>query len=259
MTVRNRSLLPAPLLGLGAVLLLLVACDGRTEVLVRAIWDGSTAIPELEITALPFDPDHIMDSLAALAETRRPVFGDLELEMLAYLPPEDDRIEQIGRPWRALRDTVQHLADSLNAIGRDAPGYATQYARFRQLYARLAQRAAERDDDLRRLGGSQLDLARRAQAAAESLRAWEYETFASYAEIAGSEVLRSGHDVVVGTTDHDGEALLELAPGRWWLIARYPDPENPFMEYYWNVPVTVSVAPVRLPFSQRNSVRRWRH
>ncbi len=246
-------------MGLGTALVILAGCDGHTEVQVRAVWDGSTLIPELEITALPFDPDHVLDSLAALAKTERPVFVDLEREMLAYQPPEDDRAEEITRPWRALRDTVQLLADSLNAVGRDAPGYATQYARFRQLYARLAQRAAERDDAFRRLGGTQLDLARRVAAAAESLRAWEYETFAGYPEVAGSAVLRSGHDVVVGTTDQNGEALLSLDPGRWWLIARYSDPENPFLEYYWNVPVTVSVAPVRLPFTQKNSVRRWKH
>jgi hypothetical protein len=233
-------------------------CNGNTDVVITAAWGASTPIVDLTITALPFDPDRIIDSLEALAAIERPDFTDLEAEMLAYEPPADERFEEASRPWRALRDTVQQLADSLIAIGRSAPGYSTQYARFRQLYARLAQRAAERDDAIRRLGGNQMDLARRAAVAAESLRTWEYEALASYAEIAGTKVLLTGHDAVEATTDEEGEAHFSLAPGRWWLVARYADPENPFMEYYWNVPVTMSMLPVRLPFSLGNSERRWR-
>ncbi len=258
MSLRRRLPLPATIAALGTVVLQ-TGCDGKTDVVISAAWDASTPIAELTITALPFDPDRIIDSLEALAETERPDFTDLEAEMLAYQPPEDDRFEELSRPWRALRDTVQHLADSLNTIGRSAPGYATQYTRFRQLYARLAQRAAARDDALQRLGGDQMDLARRAATAAESLRTWEHQTYASYAEIAGDEVLRSGREVAEATTNEDGEVHRTLAPGRWWLVARYADPENPFMEHYWNVPVTVSMLPVRLPLSLGNSERRWRH
>jgi len=239
--------------------MLQTGCDGNADVVINAAWDASTPIAELTITALPFDPDHIIDSLEAQAESERPDFSDLEVEMLDYEPLEDDRFEEASRPWLALRDTVQHLADSLNAIDRSAPGYATQYTRFRQLYTRLAQRAAERDDALRRLGGDQMDLARRAATAAESLRTWEYGVYADYAEIAGSEVLRSGREAAEATTDGNGEAHFNLAPGRWWLVARYADPENPFMEYHWNVRLTVSMLPVRLPMTLGNSERRWRH
>lgn len=239
--------------------MLLAACDGETEVVVRASWD-SAALAELEIMALPFDPDRILDSLGSLAAAPRPSFPNLEVEMLAYERPEDDAFEEVTRPWRALRDTVQQLADSLSAVDRASPGYATQYARFGQLYSRLAQRAAERDAGLQRLGGEHLDLARRATAAAESLRTWEYEAYASYADIAAGDVLRSGRQPVEGITSHEGEARLTLPPGRWWLVARMVDPDNPFMEYYWNVPVTVTgLMPVRLPITDENSQRRWRH
>jgi hypothetical protein len=241
------------------VLSVLAGCNGKTDVVVSATWDDSTPISQLEITALPFDPDHIIDSLEATADTERPDFSDLEAEMLAYEPPEDDRFAEATRPWRALRDTVQHLADSLNAMDRTGPMYATRYEQFRQLYARLAQRAAERDEALRRLGGGQMELARRAAEAADSLRRWEYEAYAGYAEVAGRAVLNSGLEVAEAVTDETGVAQFTLDSGRWWLVARYADPHNPFLEYYWNVPVTVSVLPVRLPFGLGNSVRRWRH
>jgi hypothetical protein len=236
-----------------------LGCDGRTDVVISASWAPSTPIVELAITALPFDPDRVLDSLESSAPTPRPDFTDLVAEMKAYEPPEDEQFEAANRPWLALRDTVQHLADSLNSIGRTAPGYAAQYTRFRQLYARLAQRAADRDEALRQLGGDQMDLARRAAAAAESLRTWEYEAYASYGEIAAGAVLRSERSVAEATTDEHGEVRIALAPGRWWLIARHPDPTNPFMEFYWNEPVTVSVLPVRLPLTTENSERRWRH
>jgi len=253
--------LTAPLLGVVATFALTaVGCRGEAEVAVRAMWDPVTPIVELEVTALPFDPDRVLDSLTLRATSPAPSFADLEEEIRAYRPPNDERVETATRPWRALRDTVQVLADSLNTVGRSAPGYAEQYGRFRRLYERLAQLATERDAQLRRLSGGQLDLARRATTAAESLRAWEYEAFASYGDVAAAEVLRTGRDVVEAATDYTGQAVFRLAPGRWWLVARHPDPQNPFLEYYWNMPVTVTgTLPVRLPLGVGRSESRWRH
>ena len=258
---RRRSVPPLALLGAVASLTLAgVGCRGEAEVVVRAVWDSVTPIIELEITALPFDPDRVLDSLTLRATAPAPTFSDLEEELREYRPPNDERVETVTRPWRALRDTVQALADSLNAVGRSAPDYAERYARFRRLYERLAQLATERDAQLRRLSGGQMDLARRAATAAESLRTWEYEAFASYGDVAAAEVLRAGRDVVEATTDHTGQAILRLASGRWWLVARHPDPQNPFLEYYWNIPVTVTgTLPVRLPLGIGSSESRWRH
>ncbi len=141
-----------------------------------------------------------------------------------------------------------------------AAAYARMYERFRQLYARLAQRAAERDAALREVNGDHVDLARRAQAAAESLRVWEHETFAAYAEAAQTALQHSGHTVLDTSTDEAGAVQLELPPGNWWLVARWADPHNPFQEYYWNVPLTSSGwLPLWVPLMDGNSRRRWRH
>ncbi len=236
------------------------ACDGDGELIVRATWDSVTPVVELEVTALPFNPDHILDSLEHAAAAPRPAFPELEAEMLAYRRPESDRVDVLIEPWRSLRDTVQSLADSLNAADRTQAGYALAYDRFRQQYQRLAERAAERDAALRRLDGDHRALARRVVAAAESLRAWEYETFSDYTDVAATALINTGRFVNEAMTDAAGEALLVLRPGRWWVVARHWDPENPFMEYYWNEPVTVTrVLPVRLPLVPANGTRRWRH
>jgi hypothetical protein len=243
-----------------AVLLGLSACDGDTELIVRAATDAAVPIVGLEVAALPFDPDQILDSLAAVATTPRPTFPDLEAEMLAYQRPQSDQVDQVTRPWRALRDTAELLADSLNAADRSDPAYPAAYNRFRQLYQRLALRGAERDAALRRLNGDHRDLAQRAAAAAESLRTWEYETYSDYADVAAAALLREGRQVTEASTGPDGEARLTLPPGRWWVVARLTDPDNPFVEYYWSEPVTVTqMLPVRLPLGTGNRTRRWRH
>lgn len=235
-------------------------CRDDTRITVSAGWESGRPIAELDVVALPFDPDSILDSLTAAAATPPPEFPELQQEMRTYLPPQEDPYEELNRPWLLLRDSVEALSDSLLAMDRAAPSYSAAYARFRTLYGRLSERAAERDRALRSVNGDRVALARRAAAAADSLRSWEYTAFAAYPELAGEAVVKSGREVVEGVTDEDGVAILELAPGRWWLIARAPDQENPFMEYYWNVPATVTrVLPIRVPLTPENGVRRWRH
>jgi hypothetical protein len=251
---RRRALLAA------GFLLAFAACSrDESAVLVRAQLHAEP-VTGLTVRAYPFDPDQILDSLAALASAPRPQFPELERELAAYEPASDTRLQEASRPWLALRDTVAALSDSLNRMDRRSPAYARMYERFRQLYARLAQRAAERDAALREVNGDHVDLARRAQAAAESLRVWEHETFATYAEAAQAALQHSGHTVYDPSTDQVGALELELPRGNWWLIARWADPHNPFQEYYWNVPLRSSGwLPLWIPLMDGNSERRWRH
>lgn len=251
---RRRALLAA------GFLLAVTACSrDESAVIVRAQLHEEP-VTGLTVHAYPFDPDRILDSLAAVAAAPRPQFPELARELAAYEPANDTRLREASRPWLALRDTVAALSDSLNGMDRRSPAYGRMYERFRQLYARLAQRAAERDAALREVNGDHVDLARRAQAAAESLRVWEHETFAAYAEAAQTALQRSGHTVLDTSTDEAGEVQLELPPGNWWLVARWADPHNPFQEYYWNVPLTSSGwLPLWVPLMHGNSRRRWRH
>lgn len=243
-----------------AIALLGAGCEQDTRVAVEVSWEDDGPVADLAITALPFDPDALLDSLAAGADAPAPTFPALEAEMRDYHRPDPDPYEEINRPWLALRDTVRLLADSLIERDRTDPGYTADYERFRALYARLAERAGERDRALRNVNGDHLALARRAAAAADSLRAWEYQAYAGYPDAAAAAVVHSGRSVVEGTTDRHGRLTLRVQPGRWWLVARAADPANPFLEYYWNVSVTATrVVPVRLPLSSGNAVKRWRH
>lgn len=264
--MRARTALPHAIVALlraswpAVAALVLAACRQDARINVAAAWSDDRPIAELEILALPFNPDRVLDSLATAAPTPPPVFAELVQEMRTYTIPADDPYAELNRPWLALRDSVAALSDSLMAMERSTPAYAAGYARFRVLYARLADLAAARDRALREVNGERVALARRAAAAADSLRAWEYTAYAAYPEAAAEAVIASGRDVVEGVTDRDGMVLLVLDPGRWWLVATWPDETNPFMEYYWNVPVTVTrVIPLRLPLTPELAVRRWRH
>jgi hypothetical protein len=235
-------------------------CGGdASPVLVRASLGHGEPVTGLEITALPFDAEAVLDSLADAAPTPRPTFRALEAELAAYRSPEDDRLAEASIPWLALHDSVSRLADSLNGMDRRGATYARMYARFRQLYARLQQRATERDRALEELRGEDVTLARRAQAASEELRTWERDAYSAYPQIAAEALDRRGVEFVRATAAEDGTLHLELPPGEWWIVARLADPENPFQEYYWNVPLTVGWRPVGVPLSERNTVRRWRH
>jgi hypothetical protein len=237
------------------------ACSGAgTRVELHAFLAEGEPIVGMEILSLPFDPDRITDSLTRTANKPRPTFPELRAEMAAYRRPGAARLHEIGTSWRATRDSVKHLADSLNQVSPDAPGYAAAYERLRQKYRRLAQRQAERDVAFREQMGDDRDLALRASDAADSLRQWESEAYADFPALADSALACSGREPQEGVTDAAGRLTLVLEPGPWWLIARMRDEENPFSERYWNVAVVMSnLGPLRIPLSESNSLRRWRH
>ena len=199
------------------------------------------SIAGLEVTALPFDPDRILDSLTIAAPRPQPSFPELEEMLARYRRPDLGLFREVSGPLRELRDSVERLADSLNGADRRLPAYASRYARFRRMYGRLAQRAGERDAQWRQISGDELQLARRAQQAADSLRAWEEEAFAAYAELTAQATIREGRAVHGDTTDAEGAVILRLEPGSWWIVARWLDPDNPFQEFYWSVPIRTTL------------------
>jgi hypothetical protein len=213
----------------------------------------------LEVVALPYDPERLLDSLAALALTPRPDFSALEAELLAFKRPEYREDDLAVQAWAAVRDTVRRLSDSLSGVDRRSPGYAAAYDRFRRLYERFLQKTAARDAGVRDLTAEVRDLAVRAGRAADSLRAWEREAWAPADSAATLTQAATGRAAVWGTVDSTGHLAFTLPSGDWWLQALVPHPENPFVEYTWNVPMTSAGLPFRLPLAGVNSRLRWRH
>lgn len=216
-----------------------------------------------EVTVFPVDPDALLDSLTAAARRPKPQFAGLELEMASFRA--DDAPDTTGstraiRAWDATRDSVEALADTLRAMDRASLAYREAYGRLRGLYDRLGRRAGERDRAVRGGLGGERDLALRVARAADSLRRWEQIAYADFADRLERAVRQSGRDVRQVSTDSAGVAEITLAPGRWWIQARVRDPRNPFLERYWNRPVTLTgLVSVTLPLLDVTAVTRWRH
>jgi hypothetical protein len=241
--------------------LLALGCAERAVPIdVHAALSDSEPLVGVEIAALPYDPQRLLDSLAAADSTPRPDFSALEAELLAFhRPPAPATDNEADRAWRATQDTVRRLADSLRRVDRRAPGYATAYGRFRQVYRRLVERAGARDASLRELTADVRTLAERAGRAADSLRAWERVAYAGFDSVAARAAAASGRAPQSSETDGEGWARFELGPGKWWLLLQLPHRDNPFLEYRWDIPATVSGFPIRIPLHSGNARLSWRH
>jgi hypothetical protein len=159
-----------------------------------------------------------------------------------------------------VRDSLEELSGQLRAMDRASLEYRETYGRLRALYDRLGQRAAERDRAMRAGLGPERDLARRAEQAADSLRRWEEVAYADFPARLEIAVRHSGRDVRQAPTDSTGVARFTLPPGRWWIQARVRDPENPFAERYWNLPLTLTrLVPLAVPLAEGSALRQWRH
>ncbi len=230
------------------------------KLVVRARADTEHPLPGLEISVLPVDADRILDSLEAVAPTPRPRFPELESELAHYNRRDRHQMEAQDRAWRATRDSLSALSDSLRHMNRAAPAYREAYARLRALYERLNRLTVERNRAIQAATGDARELARRAAIAADSLRRWESIAFAPYPELLIAAVRATGREPRQVVTDSSGDAVTKLEPGRWWLYARLADPENPFQEFYWSVSVTTNRwAPTVGVLNYQNAQRRWRH
>ncbi|MCZ6918069.1 MAG: hypothetical protein O7I93_14930 [Gemmatimonadetes bacterium] len=235
-----------------AAFLLTAACGPQGTLEVRAYLDH-LPLANLEIVALSYDAQGILDSLAQEAGEPRPEFRELEAELRAFERRDADSIVSLHSEWVEARRRVADLADSLSRVGPRSPGYAAAYARFRSAYNALSRDERALEQKMREDFGGDRALAARAAAAADSTRRWERTAFRDYATIV------EGQQQVTIRTDSLGHARVMLPKGAWWLVARRSDPGNPFMEFAWNVPVVVSpLVPVATPVSGRNVSVRWR-
>jgi chromosome segregation ATPase len=210
-------------------------------------------IAGLEIVALPYDAKGLLDSLEQAATVAHPDFSELETELRAFRRKDPASVTTLSSEWAEARQAVTELADSLQAMERGTEAYARAYARFRTAYDDLGREEAVLEGRMRRELGSDRELALRAGAAADSLRRWEAEAYRTLQSLVAE------YDELGVTTDSLGRAHVSLKAGMWWLVARHPDPENPFMEFAWHVPVVVSsIVPVATHLSDHNVTLRWR-
>lgn len=216
-------------------------------------------LSRIDLLVIPYDAVALRDSLARMASRPRPEFPALEAALDTFrrrFPPE---LEDVYQDWRAARDRVEALGDSLEQMDRENSAYRSAYERFRTMYEGLAAQEAQLERATRELSSEERELARRAAAAADTLRRWEQQSLEAYDSLAAAALRASGRDIVGLTTDALGQADTVLAPGRWWALVRTPHQENPFRDYLWYVPFSVTgLTPLRIPLTQEMARLDWR-
>lgn len=240
-----------------------LGCAGDADLLVRLVRQPGIPLAGLEITLFPVDPDALLDSLAAASRRPPPDFSALEREMASFrgeAARDSTGAVHAIHAWDATRDSVEALADTLRGMDRASLAYREAYGRLRSLYERLGQRGAERDRAVRGGSSGERELASRVARAADSLRRWEQVAYADFGDRLERAVRQSGRDVHQVSTDSTGMARVALAPGRWWIQASVRDPRNPFLERFWNIPVTLTgLVSVAVPLLEQTAALRWRH
>jgi hypothetical protein len=238
-------------------LLCIIGCGSprpiAVQVLVPDLNGAETPLPGIEVAALPYDRDSVLTALESRAAGGRPHTRELDSLFQAFRQP----FLAFARTAWQLEQTTRLRDSLLRRHTSSTPG--TPGAR------ELAQRLQRVADSLRRLapvlesrraalGAARDTLWPRIERLQAEVRRWELSAYAGYDTIVrgfARDHLKLG---IADTTDSNGWASLKLSPGRWWIYARSPDPQNPNAQWYWNVPASADTLRLN-PATGRNLPR----
>ena len=234
--MKRRILVPGLTAALAAIAL--TACGPAEVTIVAELGEGAEAQPlnAVEVELLPFDRDQVFDSLATAAPRPEP-----------QIPPEllaaQEEIAQARNAWRdaetdwaVLRDTLQKLETALEGLNVRERRYQDLFLVWEGLepdYQAADRAMTSRFEEFTALQDAAIDQMDSWNFVMDD---WAQEAFAEVDLVFEAKMDASGLDIVTDTTEAAGDARLQVAPGNYWVHARY---ELPTEELYWNVPITV--------------------
>ena len=131
------------------------------------------------------------------------------------------------RDYQNLYNLWEDDSDELARVERDRDGYFDQFTS-------LQEEAIGRMDAVRAVRAD-----------------WADEAFMDVDAVVVAKIEMSGLNMVVDTTDASGGFRIDVAPGDYWVHARY---ELVSEELYWNVPITVARGePMEVRLSRENA------
>ena len=230
------------MLRIASLLLLVVAlaCGDRrqvsVQVLVPDLLGRDTPIAGVVVVALPYDRDSLIAAMESRAPAGRPHTETLDTLFQAFHGP----FLAFNRAAWDQEVTTRRRDSLLRAQAALPPGAAGA--------AELGARLAAVEDSLRilapLLARTRADLADardalwpRMESLRVAARAWQVSTYQGYDTAVRALARRKMRTLVADTSGASGWSTLPIAPGRWWVHARSPDPQDPNYEWYWNVPV----------------------
>ena len=243
--------------GLIATLALTACGPGRVSIVVELEdEDGGDArlLEDVEVRLLPYDRDHVFDSLTRAASTPEP---EIPAELLAARSD----IAEAQRAWTEaeielgiLRDTVSKLKAKLDELNPAMNDYRAIYNVFDPMYEDVqrldgsVKSLFQTFDELQKANIEQIGEIRRVK------EDWANQAFNDVGTVIDALIEATGLEEAADTTGVDGGALVEVPPGQYWVYARYELPND---ELYWNVPITVERGdPVVVRLSRANAIQR---
>lgn len=190
-------------------------------------------MPDLELVALPYDRDSVLQSLEAKA-TPRPHTRELDSLFAEWRTPFV-RFARASYRSQQLGDSLALLRRRLDSLPRNAPEYQALYSRFGALTDSLSVATDSTEPARLELDRKRKTLLPRIDSLRRLVSAWENSTFQRYDSIV--RALAGSREPVAARTGPDGRATLSLTKGRWWIYAWAWDEGDPYSRWYWNVPV----------------------
>jgi len=238
----------------------LTACGGAEVVVtaeIEATADGQPVtrpLGDLQIQLVPFDRDAVFDSLSA-------AYGLPEPEIPAELLEAQGRVAAAQEEWRSAeaawgdaRDRLQTINQELGGLSRGEGRYRLLFGEFQDQEARMNQAERVKDQAFARFTALQDSIIGQQQEIRLLREDWEDQAFADYPAVLTAKTRDLRRQIVTDTTDASGVVRISAQPGQWWVHARY---ELPFVELYWNQPVTVERGePVTVRLNRTNAQER---
>lgn len=219
--------------------LLLAACGG-TEVVVQAQiegQDGSVALRDLPVRAIPYDRDAIFDSLRA-------AYAEPEPEIPQELMVLQDSITRAQEEWRVAetrwgtgRDSLRALRGQMDRLSPASGQYIALFNQFNALEGQVRASESQMNQAFQRFQGLQNRFTTQAQEIRLARDQWADAAYADVDRIVTARLREMRREERADTTDANGIGRIRVNAGEWWVHARF---DLPFEELYWNVPVQVS-------------------
>ena len=208
-------------------------------------------IADAEIEILPFDRDAVFDSLTAAYGIPEPEIPQDLLEAQTQVMEAQQSWRDLEAQWAAIRERMQTITDDMEGLNRGERRYRELFTEFGDQERRLTGVERQRDRAFALFTDLQEGIIARQDSVRFVRETWADEAYAPAFDIFELKVRQSGMDIVMDTTDANGIADPELAPGQWWVHARQ---ELPMQVLYWNIPVTVVRGdPIHLLLNRANA------
>lgn len=218
--------------------LALTACGPTVVTIIADLGEGADSQPlaAVQVELLPFDRDQVFDSLEAAASRPEPEIPPELVAAQAEIAQARTEWRDSENRWAILRDTLQQLTEELEELDPGMRLYNTLFLQWEDF--NLEYEDAERNKDVafERFTDLQGAVIGRMDSINFLRDDWAAEAFAEVDVVFSGKVDMSGLDVVTDTTETGGYVQVSVAPGDYWVHARY---ELPTEELYWNVPITV--------------------